>query len=42
MERTIEKPLSCDELALAVKLSKRQLERLFRKYLTIRPPSITR
>jgi transcriptional regulator GlxA family with amidase domain len=37
MERTIEKPLSCDELALAVKLSKRQLERLFRKYLNHSP-----
>jgi len=37
MERTIEKPLSGDELASAVKLSKRQLERLFRKYLNHSP-----
>jgi transcriptional regulator GlxA family with amidase domain len=33
MEETLEEPLSCAELARGVKLSGRQLERLFRKYL---------
>jgi AraC family transcriptional regulator, glycine betaine-responsive activator len=33
MERTIEKPLSCEVLASTAKVSTRQLERLFRKYL---------
>jgi transcriptional regulator GlxA family with amidase domain len=33
MEETLEEPVSCAELARGVKLSGRQLERLFRKYL---------
>ena len=33
MERTIEKPLSCEVLASTATVSTRQLERLFRKYL---------
>jgi transcriptional regulator GlxA family with amidase domain len=33
MEETLEEPVSCAELARDVKLSGRQLERLFRKYL---------
>ncbi len=33
MERCIEQPLSCAELAEGVELSTRQLERLFRKYI---------
>jgi transcriptional regulator GlxA family with amidase domain len=33
MERTIENPLSCEELAEEARLSTRQLERLFGKYL---------
>lgn len=33
MEKTIENPLSCEELAADAKFSTRQLERLFRKYL---------
>lgn len=33
MERTIEDPLTCEELAAEANFSTRQLERLFRKYL---------
>jgi transcriptional regulator GlxA family with amidase domain len=37
MEETLEEPVSCAELARDVKLSGRQLERLFRKYLSRTP-----
>jgi transcriptional regulator GlxA family with amidase domain len=33
MEKTIENPLTCEELAAEARFSTRQLERLFRKYL---------
>ncbi|HWA43706.1 MAG TPA: GlxA family transcriptional regulator [Hypericibacter adhaerens] len=37
MEETLEEPVSCADLAEGVKLSGRQLERLFRKYLGCTP-----
>lgn len=37
MEANIEEPLSLDELAQYAKVSRRQLERLFKKYLNIAP-----
>ena len=37
MEKSLENPLSCAELARQVGLSTRQLERLFRKYLSRSP-----
>jgi AraC family transcriptional regulator, glycine betaine-responsive activator len=37
MEKTVEQPLSCKELALSVGLSQRQLERLFEKYVRTTP-----
>ena len=37
MEETLEHPVSCSELAREVKISTRQLERLFRKYLRHAP-----
>ena len=41
MEKSLETPLSCSELAEEVGLSTRQLERLFRKYIGEAPTSIT-
>lgn len=37
MEKSIEEPVNCSDLAIAVGLSTRQLERLFRKYLGTAP-----
>lgn len=37
MESNLDEPLSCADLAIAVGLSPRQLERLFRKYLNLSP-----
>ena len=37
MERTLEQPLTCSEIARQVGLSSRQLERLFLKYLKLSP-----
>ena len=37
MEESLEEPLTCSELAVAVGLSARQLERLFKKYLNDAP-----
>jgi AraC family transcriptional regulator, glycine betaine-responsive activator len=37
MERRLERPASCSQLAKAVSLSPRQLERLFQKYLDTTP-----
>lgn len=37
MESNIEKPLSCDEIANKVHISRRQLERLFKRYMNTMP-----